>query len=520
MKIAIFKCSVPFSLYRIGQAPTAEALAPAGSSRSFLWATTSLSIANPNRRRLRNFSAPSIRLHSIHSQHSEGTQSRYQLNHAGASPSPPEVTARVVEHMQLEERIGGYAAAATVQEELQQVYKSVADLIHASSPNEIALTESATVSWTRAFYALAQKKLKENNDYNPNTKNKELFILTCDAEYAANLVAMSQWARDWGWRIVSIPSKQVNGKSTGIVDLEALDKILSGKFEVTVGDDGRTQRLDPERIAMACITHIPTNSGIVNPVEAIGEKISSFNQDRYEINNGDQNLSDLYYLVDACQSTGQRDVDVSKIHCHALVATGRKYLRGPRGTGFLYINASLLDAGLLPDHIDHYGVPVQKVPDEMSSAATIEDILEFKARTGAMRFEFWESNVANRLGLGKAVDFARRVGIKGIQDDCERLSKILRERLRTMDAVELYHDSVTTCAIVTFLVKGWDSLDVKGCLQKQGFELSVVPATSTPLDSSRTRTPDLLRASISYTTTVDEIELFCRELSKLILYSS
>lgn len=214
-----------------------------------------------------------------------------QLNHAGASPSSQTVIDRVVEHMELEEAIGGYAAAQEASRELAQVYSKAASLINAKD-NEIALVESATVAWTRAFYAMVEKQMKTKRG-NANV------IIISEAEYAANVVAASQWARDRNWTLLTIPSSlSPKGESTGMVDLRTLDKILSGNY-VYKDHAELSITLNPSRIAMVCITHIPTNSGIVNPIEEIGEKISRYNNER-------TSWPSILYLVDACQVRWQK----------------------------------------------------------------------------------------------------------------------------------------------------------------------------------------------------------------------
>jgi cysteine desulfurase/selenocysteine lyase len=173
-----------------------------------------------------------------------------QLNHAGASPSPQCVIDRVQQHIVLEQQIGGYAAAEAVSGEIDGIYQNIATLIHAKSDGEIALTESATVAWTRAFYAMAEKQLRES-------KHRDV-ILISDADYAANVVAACQWARTHKWTVLSIPSSI---QSSGTVDVELLDKMLTGKYEYTDPIDGAKVTLDPARIALCCITQVPTNSG-------------------------------------------------------------------------------------------------------------------------------------------------------------------------------------------------------------------------------------------------------------------
>lgn len=255
------------------------------------------------------------------------------LNHAGDSTSPKRVLDRVSRHLQREQIYGGYAAQKLVQEdgEMENVYNNVARLINAEK-EEIALVESATVGWTRIFYTMVQRDEKERRTrfkIDSSTSNSRV-ILVSEAEYAANIVAACQWARDHEdhWMVLAIPSAKVgdddennNNSSTGTVDLQVFDRMLEGKFyyKDKVGND---IRLDPTSIAIVCITHVPTNSGIVNPVEAIGDRITTYNNQRQQQQKVNTKYPAIKYLVDACQSVGQMDVNVRKIKCDCLVATG------------------------------------------------------------------------------------------------------------------------------------------------------------------------------------------------------
>lgn len=496
------------------------------------------------------------------------------LNHAGASPSPPQVQDRVWKHLQLERELGGYAAQDVVvqghggggkddddddddnSESLPSVYANVAQLIHAPSPSCIALVESATVGWTRAFYSMVQqqsrmnrKKRKERTKSRPQSDGPTNVILISEADYAANVVAACQWARDHSgdgdadgdeayyqsWTVLHLPSsRNADGSSSGIVDVCMLDQMLSGQYRYKRRNpkDGQEEEtlLDPNSISLVAITHVPTNSGIVNPVVEIGERIAAHNEDRRRTNeDGEVDAGTLFYLVDACQSIGQLDVNVQHVQCHALVATGRKYLRAPRGTGFLYVAESALmggdnkdDSALRPSHVDHYGTPVTAVPTTTGATNVlprpVESMVEFGPRPGAKRFEFWESNVAARLGLGEAVQYALNKGLPVITTEIESLSASLRKKLEQMprDVVQIHHPATSTCGIVTFQCLNVDPYLVKDAMWTKGFALSVVPATSTPLDSAETNVPDLVRASVSYINTEEELVAFCEALKEFL----
>jgi len=216
------------------------------------------------------------------------------------------------------------------------------------------------------------------------------------------------------------------------------------------------------------------------------------------------------------------DVHVPKIKCDALVTTGRKYLRGPRGTGFLYISNDILAQNIMPSHIDHFGCPIALVPPSSSyhlvSQLQNSDMIDFNPRDWAKRFEFWESSISARLGLGEAVCLAMEQGLPQILRNIRRLSALLWNVLEDeIPSVRIHHKESTTCRIVTFYFRDVDARSVQDAMWKLGLELSVVPVTSTPLDSSITNVVDLVRASISYTTTEEEIHAFCSALASCLI---
>ncbi len=290
-----------------------------------------------------------------------------------------------------------------------------------------------------------------------------------------------------------------------------------------------------------------TNSGVINPVEAIGQVIANYNQQqeqRQEKQRQDTStLPQIVYLVDACQSVGQMPIDVKKIQCHGLTATGRKYLRGPRGTGFLYVSQEIVSS-LVPDQVDHAiaRVMVTNFPssDRPSSSLLlhmpVELVMDYTYAPGAARFEFWESNVANRLGLGRAIQYAMdEIKIESIQRTIHGLSKVLQNQLQSLASpgpLTVHHPSVLSydddddkedcscCGIVTFWVQDMPASTIiqQALIQcSPSFVLSVSLTTSTPLDSACLQIPDLVRVSLSYNNTLQEIDEFCQQLSLMMM---
>ncbi len=367
-----------------------------------------------------------------------GVANRIHLNHAGAGLMPAPVIAAIKDHIDLEAAIGGYEAEAREATRLEGVYDSIARLIGAGR-DEIALAENATVAWDLAFYALG---------FAPGDR-----ILTARAEYAANYIAYLQVAKRTGAVIEVIPDD-----GDGVLDPAALEAMIDA------------------RVKLISITWIPTNGGLVNPAAEVGRVARAHG---------------IPYLLDACQAVGQLPIDVAALGCDMLSATGRKFLRGPRATGFLYVRRATL-AGLEPPMIDLFG-------------ATWTGPESYVLRDDARRFETWENNYATRLGLGVAADYARAIGLEAIQARAFALADALRRTLREVPGLTLYDLGPRPCAIVSFAVAGIESATIEARLRAQGINVSTSSAPSTLLDATARGLPALVRASPHYYNSEDEI---------------
>ena len=366
----------------------------------------------------------------------------------GASLMPAPVVDEVIRFTRLEAEIGGYEAAEAEAGALEAVYDKIAAHIGAK-PHEIAIVENATVAWCQAFYALPMA---------PGSR-----ILTAEAEYAANYLAFLQRARRDGVKIDVVPSD-----ATGALDTSAL--------EAMIGPD----------VALIAVTWVPTNGGLVNPAAQIG---------RIARRHG------VPYLLDACQAAGQMPIDVGEIGCDFLSATGRKFLRGPRGTGFLYVRDEWLGR-LEPVMVDLF-----------SAHWVARDAYEL--RSDARRFETWENAYALRAGLGAAFDYMDAIGIEAIEARVTALARLMRERLAAIPRATVRDLGRRPCGIVSFDLARLDADAVVAAMRADGFVLGTSTPASTRIDAERRHLPTLVRLAPHYYNTEDEIAACADALARI-----
>jgi cysteine desulfurase/selenocysteine lyase len=358
------------------------------------------------------------------------------FNNAGASLMPAPVYRATLDHLALEQSIGGYEAEAAADPALEDFYDAFGALLNCDR-SEIAYVENATRAWDMAFYSLP---LKEGER-----------ILTAEAEYVSNFLGFLHQARRRGLEIDVVPSD-----ASGQLDLEAMERMVGPKTK------------------LIAITHIPTQGGLVNPAEEVG-KIAR----RHGIT----------YLLDAVQ----------KIGCQILSGTGRKFLRGPRGTGFLYVSKTIIDR-LDPPFIDLH-------------AATWTDARTFELRPDARRFENWESFVAGRVGLRAAVRYALELGLEPIRARVTMLADHLRDTLTRLPGITVQDLGRVRSGIVTFTKEDELPHAIQTRLRAANINVSVSSKSSAQLDFGRRGLSQVVRASVHYFNTVEEIGAFCRALN-------
>jgi selenocysteine lyase/cysteine desulfurase len=370
------------------------------------------------------------------------------FNNAGASLPPTPVLDAYVRHLRREAEIGGYEAQEEAQGRIDAVYASVARLVGAAGPDEIALLENATRAFDMAVYAV------------PLAAGD--VILTSTAEYHSMFVTYLHLARR-GVVVDVVPSD-----ASGQIDVAALRKRIDG------------------RVRLIALTHAPTNGGLVQPAEAVGEVARE---------------AGVFFLLDATQTVGQLPVDVGRLGCHALAGTSRKYLRGPRGVGFLWVAREWIDRLEPPLMEGHAAEWVE--PDR------------YVLRSDARRFEVWEANYAARLGFGAAVDYALALGIDRIWERVRGLGEALRERLAALPGVTVCDLGTVRGGIVSFTVGDVPAARVKATLGAASINVHVSPARGTLLDMRARGLRELVRASVHYYNSEAELDRLAAAVARL-----
>ncbi len=370
------------------------------------------------------------------------------LDNAGASLVPKQVLDVIKGHLDLESSVGGYVAQEQQASALENTYGSLAQLLGGKA-SEYALTPSASDAWGRAFYSVPMKS-GDN-------------VVTAFNEYCSNYVALLHRARRDGIEI-----RVARADENNALDIDHLASLID------------------EKTKLIAISHVPSSSGQINPVVEVGEIA---------------NKAGVLYLLDSCQAIGQLPVNIDAIGCDMLAGTSRKFLRGPRGVGFMYVSTPAI--GKLD--------PVMMSNQSAEWTASNEMVVRQDARV----FEAWERSVAIQLGLGAAIDYLLSIDSGAAMKRTIEMGAYLRQKLAEVNSVKITDPEGPLAAIVTFEMLGRDPVEVKARLGEQKIAVNVASVIHTRLDLEARGIESLLRASPQYYTTHDEIDAFVEAISML-----
>jgi selenocysteine lyase/cysteine desulfurase len=380
-----------------------------------------------------------------------GCERLVHLNNAGAALQPAPVRQAVRDHLELEHEMGGYEASEARVAALREAYDAVGRLLGASGRN-VAMQQNSTVAFTQAFAAFDLRRGDQ--------------ILTSRADYASNQILYLALSRRVGVEVVRAPDGPEGG-----IDPQAVREMV--------------RRRPPTLLALSWI---PTNSGLVQPAEAIGEICRE---------------AGVPYILDACQAVGQIPVNVNRLHCDYLAAATRKFLRGPRGLGFLYVSDRALALGAYPVTVDMHGADWTESDD-------------FALKPDARRFEGWEISHALVLGAGAAAEYALGVGIERARDRSWALAAYVRDRLSAMEGVRVLDRGPELCAIATAELGGRDAEEVKLALRARGINTSSPQREDAVIDMDEKRAASAIRISPHYYNTAGEIDTALAALAEVL----
>ncbi len=371
-----------------------------------------------------------------------GCADKIFLNSAGASLMPKIVVDTMKDYLSMEEAMGGYETAHVMTDDIEKFYLETARLINCK-PNNIAFTYNATDSFSRALSSI-------------HFSDKD-FILTTNDDYISNHIAFISLHRRFGVNLI-----KATNLPNGDLDMDDFEMLL--------------KKYHPKLVA---ITHIPTNSGLVQKAKEVGRLCRKY---------------DILFLLDACQSVGQIKVDVEELHCDFLSATGRKFLRGPRGTGFLYVSEKVIEKRLELLSIDMRGAHWTKFEG-------------YEIEMNARRFETWEFSYVSLAGLKEAVKYANNIGIEHVQNYNLTLAQSLREGLTQIPNVEVLDRGSELSSIITFFLKGCELSEVEKELKNNKVYYSISSKSAALIDFTKKGVDWAVRFSPHYFNTPQEINL-------------
>jgi selenocysteine lyase/cysteine desulfurase len=379
-----------------------------------------------------------------------GCAHRNHLNNAGAALMPRAVIEAITEHITLEGEIGGYEAEDARRAEIDAVYDEIGALVGAPARN-MAIVANATAGFIQSMSAF---DLTSGD-----------VIVTSKVDYVSYQIAFLALAKRVGVRVRHVPDLPEGG-----IDPDALREALRR-----------------DRVRLVHVSWVPTNSGIVQDVEAVGAICAE---------------AGVPFVLDACQAVGQIPIDVARIRCDYLSVTARKFLRGPRGIGFMYASDAALDRGDHPLFVDMRG-------------ARWADVDKYELVPNAQRFEDWEFPHALVLGLGAAARYARGVGIDQARARAFQLAATLREALAAIDGVRVLDRGRAQCAIVTAEIRGRDATEIVDELARRGINTTASLRWYGLIDFTEKGTHSAVRISPHYYNTKEEIDAVVGHLRDL-----
>lgn len=374
------------------------------------------------------------------------------FNNAGAGLMSENTFNTIIQHIQEERIEGAIKAANNKKGETEDFYAIAAKMLNADK-SEIAFIDSASRGWNLVIYGM---EVNENST-----------IITLESEYGTNLLAIRDVVNKTKCKLIIIKCD------------------ISGHFSM---NDIEAALKNPNPIL--AVSHVAAQGSIINPVVELGELAKKYS---------------ALYIVDGCQAVGQLVVDVKKILCHAYITAGRKWLRGPRGTGILYIKN---DKRLRTPIVD------------LASASLVFDYqhkpIDITIRSDARQYELWEKNIANLLGLRTAIYEYLEFGMEKASAIISQKANLIRKAIIKNEKLQLVGDAESLSGTSAFYLKNpVEEEKVKALFENSGFTISCVCDWDCPIFFPQNGAIYIFRVSVHYYTDENDISEICELINHI-----
>ncbi len=396
----------------------------------------------------------------IFSQDIAGQTQLIYLDHAATSQKPREVLDALqyyYAHDNANVHRGAHQLSARATEAFEAARETTAHFINARSSKEILFTRNASEAINLVARSWGDNNLQEGDE-----------ILLSLMEHHSNLVPWQLLAKRTGCLI-----RHIGITESGELDLDDLRSKLNQKTK------------------FLSVVHISNTLGCCNPIEEVTDLAHK---------------AGALVLIDACQSLAHQVIDVQSLNIDFLAGSSHK-LCGPTGMGFLWGREELLNT----------------MPPFLGGGEMIENVFLDHSTWAELphKFEAGTPAIGEAIGMGTALNYLKKIGLEEIHSWEQQLTQHLFQELRNIDGIQILGPSPETQpnrgSLATFSVKNVHANDIAALLDANDICIRSGHHCCQPLHRHYGLNATA-RASLSFTSTLNEIDQFIEELQSTISF--
>ncbi len=389
---------------------------------------------------------------------SERIEPLIYLDYAATSQKPKQVIDQLIQYYSFNNanvHRGAHQLSAKATEDFEKAREITSKFIEAASSREIIFTRNATEAINLVAYSWGNSQLKEGDE-----------ILVSLMEHHSNLIPWQLLAKRKGCTL-----RYVGITPNGELDINDLRNKLN------------------EKTRLVSLLHISNTLGCCNPIQEITKLAHS---------------AGALVLLDACQSLAHIPMSVSKLDVDFLAGSSHK-ICGPTGCGFLWARESLLEI----------------MPPFLGGGEMIQDVSLYESDWADLpyKFEAGTPAIGEAIGMGAAITYLQSIGLNEIRLYEKELTKYLFQKLENIDGVNILGPQVNEmsnrAALATFYINDIHSNDISELLDLHNICIRSGHHCCQPLHKHY-NLYSTARASLSFTTTKVEIDLFTEKLLSII----